>query len=46
MIYVVMSGLASTDTFRIEVKVTYEFVPSTTFKTWADTEGPRALLKD
>jgi hypothetical protein len=46
MIYVVMNGLSSTDTFRVEVKITYEFVPAATFKVWADTEGPRALLKD
>lgn len=45
-IHFVALGLASSDTFRVEVKITYEFIPSTTFKMWCDTEGPRAILKD
>jgi len=33
-IYFVATGLAATDTFRVEVKVTYEFVPTTNFRIW------------
>jgi hypothetical protein len=41
-IYFVATGLASTDSFRVEVKISYEFVPTTLFRIWADDEGPRA----
>jgi hypothetical protein len=30
--YILATGLASTDTFRLEVKITYEFVPTMTYK--------------
>jgi len=45
-IHFVATGLAATDTFRVEVKITYEFVPSTTFRIWANDEGPRANNTD
>jgi len=31
-IYLLGSSLASTDTFRLEVKATYEFIPPTSYK--------------
>jgi hypothetical protein len=45
-IFFVATGLAATDTFRVEVKVTYEYVPSTSFRIWASDEGPRATNAD
>jgi len=45
-IYFVASGLASTDGFRVEVKIAYEFVPTTTFRIWADDQGPRCSNND
>jgi len=46
MIYFVATGLATTDQFRVEVKISYEFVPSTSFRIWADDQGPRANNSD
>jgi len=45
-IYFVATGLNANDTFRVEVKITYEYVPTTTFRVWADDEGPRANNSD
>lgn len=45
-IYIVGNNLASTDTFRLEVKVSYEFVPTTEFRIWSEDEGPRASNND
>jgi hypothetical protein len=45
-IYAVVLGQASTDSMRLELKITYEYVPCTTYKEWVDTEGPRAMLAD
>lgn len=46
MIYIVATGLAATDTFRVEVKICYEFVPTTDFRIWSSDEGPRASQSD
>jgi hypothetical protein len=46
MIYILAVGLAPTDTFRLEVKITYEYIPTTSFKLWSSTLGPRASLPD
>jgi hypothetical protein len=35
-------GCASTDQFRVEVKISYEFIPTLGFKIWSDTDSPRA----
>lgn len=35
-IYFVASGLASQDGFRVEVKICYEFVPTTAFRIWTE----------
>jgi hypothetical protein len=45
-IYFVATGLASTDSFRVEVKISYEFVPTTLFRIWADDQAPRATNYD
>jgi hypothetical protein len=34
--YFIATGLNVNDTFRVEVKITYEFVPTTNFRIWAD----------
>lgn len=46
MIYFVAIGLSSTDTFRFEVKVTYEYIPTTTFRIWGTDRGSRAVNAD
>lgn len=45
-IYIIASGLQSTDAFRLELKVTYEYVPTTAFKLWANPDGVRSNLHD
>jgi hypothetical protein len=45
-IYILGTGLASTQTFTVELKVTYEMIPTTSYKTWATIEGPRASNAD
>jgi len=45
-IYILVNNTNSIDTFRLEVKISYEYVPTTSFKAWADTQGPRAILND
>jgi len=44
--YILVQGAASTDTFRLEVKLTYEYIPTTAFRQWVSTEGPRATNQD
>jgi len=31
-IYILATGLAEKDSFRLEIKICYEFVPTTTFR--------------
>lgn len=46
MIYFVAIGLAATDSFRFEVKVCYEYVPTTSFRVWGSDRGARATNYD
>jgi hypothetical protein len=45
-IYILISGAASTDTYTLEVKITYEIVPTTSYRTWSSTAGSRAVNGD
>jgi len=35
-IFFVASGCSLTDTWRVEVKITLEYIPSTTFRMWGN----------
>ncbi len=45
-IYVLATNLAATDSYRLEVKLSYEYIPTTTFRQWGDTSGVRAKPAD
>lgn len=45
-IYILVTNLASTDSFRLEVKLSYEYIPTTSFRQWGDTSGARAKPSD
>jgi hypothetical protein len=34
--------MSSLDTFRLEVKTTYEYIPTTTFKIWGSCDNARS----
>lgn len=43
-IYLRIDGTNPSDFYRIEVKVTYEYIPTFTFKQWVDLEPVRATV--
>jgi len=45
-IHFLATGLALTDSFRVEVKVTYEYIPTTIFRMWAPVTTERAHNDD
>lgn len=40
-IWALFTGISTLDTYRIEVVVTYEFIPSMTFEPWSPVEPSR-----
>jgi hypothetical protein len=45
-IYIYGSDMSSNDKFRLEVKITYEYIPCTDFKDWVDTGRIRATINE
>lgn len=45
-IYILGTGLNQNDSFRLEVKVTFEYIPTLTYKPWATDSTARATSED
>lgn len=45
-IYILATGLNSTDSFRLEVKLTVEYIPTSNLKPWVECNGNRATNSD
>jgi hypothetical protein len=45
-IYVFGTELTSLDTFTLEVKITYEIIPTPDYKSWVSTDRSRASIND
>jgi len=45
-IYILATGASITDSWRLEVKYSIEYIPTTAYKAWVDCTGPRAILAD
>lgn len=45
-IYVFGTELTSLDTFTLEVKITYEIIPTPDYKAWVSTDRSRASIND
>lgn len=45
-IYIVGSDMNSLDTFTLELKITYEIIPTPDFKDWVSTDRSRASVND
>jgi len=45
-IFILVTDTAVGEKFRLEVKITYEYIPTTAFRPWITTSGPRATATD